>query len=193
MAFQKGHIPWNKGKIGFYSKEYKEKLSKAHKGKKLSNEHKKKISKNNCLYWLGKKRYKETKEKISKALTGKKLPEVIKRKIGKANKGKKSHFWKGGITPLRTLVRSCFKYRQWRSDIFTKDNFTCVLCRKRGGWLEVDHYPKRFSKILDEYQIKSLEEAINCEELWNINNGRTLCLKCHNKTKQKLWKNYLNL
>ena len=176
MAFQKENIPWNKGKIGLYSKEYKEKLSKAHKGKKFSNEHKKKISKNNCLYWLGKKRYKETKEKISKAL-----------------KGKKNHFWKGGITPLRTLVRSCFKYRQWRSDIFTKDNFTCVLCRKRGGWLEVDHYPKRFSKILDEYQIKSLEEAINCEELWNINNGRTLCLKCHNKTKQKLWKNYLNL
>jgi len=31
--------------------------------------------------------------------------------------------------------------------------------------------------------INSLEEALNCEELWNVNNGRTLCRKCHNKTK----------
>lgn len=33
------------------------------------------------------------------------------------------------------------------------------------------------------------EDAINCEELWSINNGRTLCIDCHKKTNTYL-KNY---
>ena len=83
--------------------------------------------------------------------------------------------WKGGITPLRKVIRCCFEYRQWRSDVFTRDNFTCILCGVRGGYLEADHYPKMFSTIFYEYKISSLEGALNCEEFWNINNGRTLC------------------
>ena len=90
--------------------------------------------------------------------------------------------WRGGITELNHRIRNCFKYRQWRSDIFQRDNFTCVLCNKRGGWLEVDHFPKMFSAIIREYRIESFEQAIECEELWSINNGRTLCEKCHHET-----------
>lgn len=41
---------------------------------------------------------------------------------------------------------------------------------------------KAFSLILEENKIKTLEEAFLCEELWNINIGRTLCQKCHEKT-----------
>jgi len=91
--------------------------------------------------------------------------------------------WKGGVSPLVQIIRRCFKYRQWRSDVFTRDNFTCVLCGKRGGELEADHYPKKFSTIFHENKIRSLEEAFKCEEFWNINNGRTLCRDCHDKTK----------
>ena len=80
------------------------------------------------------------------------------------------------------IIRETFKYRQWRSDIFTRDNFTCILCGNKNIYLEVDHYPKRFIDILKENNIKTLEEALNCEELWNINNGRTLCNKCHLQT-----------
>ena len=80
-------------------------------------------------------------------------------------------------------VRHCFKNRQWRSDCFTRDNFTCQNCGVRGGNLEVDHYPKMFSVIFQENNINSLEEALNCEEFWNLNNGRTLCQRCHNRTK----------
>ncbi len=31
--------------------------------------------------------------------------------------------WKGGVTPLMLQIRHSFKTRQWRSDIFTRDNF----------------------------------------------------------------------
>lgn len=80
-------------------------------------------------------------------------------------------------------IRQLYKYRQWRSDIFTRDNFTCVLCGKYACYLEADHFPKRFIDIVVEYSIKTLEQAIACEELWNLNNGRTLCKPCHAPTK----------
>ena len=50
MAFQKGNkicvgrIPWNKGRINVYSKEALNKFSESHKGKKLSQETKNKMS-----------------------------------------------------------------------------------------------------------------------------------------------------
>lgn len=119
------------------------------------------------------------KNKLGK--TGYKHTEEAKIKIGFASKGEKNAAWKGGITPLRRKIRNCFKYRQWRSDIYTRDNFTCVLCDRKGLYLNADHI-KSFSKILEEYKILSLDDAYSCEELWNINNGRTLCVECHKKT-----------
>ena len=44
------------------------------------------------------------------------------------------------------------------------------------------HHIKEFSKIIEEYQIKTLEQALNCDEMWNINNGQTLCWECHKLT-----------
>ncbi|KKQ97136.1 MAG: HNH endonuclease domain protein [Candidatus Woesebacteria bacterium GW2011_GWB1_39_12] len=138
----------------------------------------------------------EHKEKISNSLKGKKkLPfsEEHKRKIGLAKKGKRpsletrkkmsenSGRWKGGITPEIKKIRVCFEYRQWISDVFTRDNFTCQECGKRGGDLEA-HHLKSFSKIINENKIGKLKDALNCSELWNINNGQTLCKSCHKKT-----------
>ena len=82
------------------------------------------------------------------------------------------------ITPLNKQLRECFQYRQWRSDVFTKNDFTCQICGIRGGKIVADHI-KPFSLILAENNIKTFEEGLECEELWNINNGRTLCEKCH--------------
>ena len=97
-------------------------------------------------------------------------------------RGEKSYLWKGGITLLRHSIRSLMEYRQWRSDVFTRDNFTCVWCgNNESGNLNADHI-KPFGKILEENKIRTLEEAIACEEFWNINNGRTLCVPCHKKT-----------
>ena len=57
----KGNIPWNKGKIGVYSEETRQKMSEAHKGKHPSEETIRKRS----IALKGKKRSEEVKRKIS--------------------------------------------------------------------------------------------------------------------------------
>ena len=152
------------------TEEHKKKLSEAHKGKrgywkeKKRPEHSKFMSQNHPL--KDKHHSEETKRKISKGIEGK-------------TTGEKQWNWKGGITQLKRRIRAHYKYRQWRSDVFTRDDFVCQICGVRGIYLEADHYPKMFSTIFHENKIKSLEKALNCEEFWNINNGRTLCRKCH--------------
>jgi hypothetical protein len=96
--------------------------------------------------------------------------------------GKNNPAWKNGdIVKINFQIRKSFKYRQWRSDIFFRDDFICQVCNKRGNWLEAHHCIKEFAIIIKENNIKTLEEALNCEELWNLNNGKTLCKKCHIK------------
>ena len=152
--------------------ETKDKIGKSHiglkKGIKLSKEHKIKIG----LAGIGRK------------MSQKSIDALIQRNKGnKFSLGRKKELsgnWKGGTTPLFYAIRGCLKYRQWRSDCFTRDEFICQECFIKGGYLEV-HHIKEFNVIIKEYTIKTLEQAENCEELWNINNGRTLCKKCHYK------------
>lgn len=123
---------------------------------------------------FGRKHTKEWKERMREIAIEKGLKPPI-------SYGKNHPNWKGGTTKLRTNIMGMFEYRQWRSDIFTKDNFTCQDCLIRGGDLEV-HHIKPISVIIEEYHLKTLEEARNCAELWNTNNGITLCKECHRKT-----------
>ena len=136
----------------------------------------------------------ENKLKRSLALKGRQRPFMIGNKY---NLGKKFPIsperlaflkarrpWNKGLGTKTTLVeqiRDCSFYTKWRIEVFTRDNFTCQLCLTRGGYLEADHI-KQFALILMENKIKSLEMAEKCMELWDIENGRTLCKRCHLKT-----------
>lgn len=138
----------------------------------------------------------ELLEKLKKYRTGKKFTEEQKQHLSQYNKsigrkppikkGANNHNWKGGVTKLQEKIRKSLKYRQWRSDVFERDNYTCQFCEDRNCKdkkliINADHI-KPFALILKENNIKTLEEADICEELWNINNGRTLCLQCHKTT-----------
>lgn len=115
---------------------------------------------------------------------GKKLSEETIKKMRESRiklglTGEKSSNWKGGITVIERAIRNSVRYAIWRLGVFTRDNFTCQICGVRGGKLDGDHYPKKFSDILREYGIKTMEHAYQCEELWDISTGRTLCRGCH--------------
>ncbi len=77
--------------------------------------------------------------------------------------------WKGGITPINEKIRKSIEHRLWRESVFARDNWTCQRCYKRGVKLEA-HHIKEFA----DYP----------EVRFAIDNGETLCKKCHNKTKK---------
>lgn len=101
-------------------------------------------------------------------------------------KGENNPNWKGGKTKLSTQIRMSSEYSFWRMSVFRRDNWTCQICgakNKKGEKyiFDADHIHP-FSKIIDEQNITSMEEAISCKQLWDIDNGRTLCRECHKKT-----------
>lgn len=90
--------------------------------------------------------------------------------------------WAGGSRDIYKQIRSSFEYKLWRKQVFKRDNYACVFCGdSKGGNLEADHI-KPFAVLLREFNINIFEEALECEELWDINNGRTLCKSCHKQT-----------
>lgn len=99
----------------------------------------------------------EAKKKISEALAS--SPNV--------RRGKMSNFWKGGVTEINKAIRSSYKYKKWRREVFTRDDYTCQLCKVRGVYLHADH-------------IKPF--AYFPELRFAIENGRTLCVPCHKAT-----------
>lgn len=165
--FKKGHI---------MTKETREKISKKLRGFKRPQETIEKMRKAQ----KGRIVSKETGEKIRQRMLGTKASEETRKKMSLAQSGDRGNKWKGGITPVLLQIRHHFKMRQWISDCFTRDDYTCQDCGKRGGKLVV-HHIKYFSKIIEENGIKSIEDALICEELWNINNGETRCCECHKK------------
>lgn len=94
------------------------------------------------------------------------------------SKGENNAQWKGGTNPLKNRIRKIYEYRQWRSDVYTRDNFTCITCGSKGNQLNAHHIVP-FNVLIRRYKISSIDEAIKCSALWDINNGMTLCKQCH--------------
>lgn len=77
--------------------------------------------------------------------------------------------WKGGVTEAGLLIRASRQYKEWRRQVYERDQYKCVWCGVDGDGrnLNADHI-KPFSKY-PELRL-------------DINNGRTLCVDCHRKT-----------
>ena len=81
--------------------------------------------------------------------------------------GEKSNHWKGGITPENLKIRQSKEYKDWRTAVFQRDDYTCQECKGKGYTLHADHI-KPFAYFPELRLV--------------IDNGRTLCADCHRKT-----------
>jgi hypothetical protein len=117
--------------------------------------------------------------------------ECVYKWMSKNMNGEKSPSWKGGATSIKRRIRGTSKYFDWRLKVFERDNFTCQRCGKRGSYLHA-HHKKPFGQILDElkekYPLLDLYYVAMTtnNELWDINNGITLCEKCHKEVHKEI-------
>lgn len=160
------------------SEEAKRKIGLASINRKVSNETRTKISDSR----IGSHPTIETLKKQSDSHKGILLSEEHKAKIRENTpRGENSYLWKGGISPLSEWIRKSLLYKQWLNKCMERDNWMCIVCHKRGGYLQV-HHINLFSIIMKKYNIKTKDQARLCNELWDINNGVTMCEECHNFT-----------
>jgi len=169
-------------KLGFLnSPETRKKISIAHKGKswgKHTEKSKRKMSKAK----KGKKLSDEQKKQMSLFLKGKHLSIRTEFKKGQMN-GSNNPAWRGGVTKLKTLLCKTAEFRNWKLNICDRDNYTCQMpnCDKSEKLLDA-HHVIQYAIIVNKNNIKTLEQALSCKELWDINNGIILCKKCHRVT-----------
>lgn len=142
------------------SEETKEKLRLANIGRKTPESVKEKL-RNYCgtkhsMY--GKPKSQITKEKISKTLMGR-------------FRGKESPVWNPKKTDKeRQDDRKYPEYANWRKAVYARDNYTCKKCKKRGYKLEAHH----IENYLGNKKLRLI-----------IENGITLCKKCHKEFHKK--------
>lgn len=81
-------------------------------------------------------------------------------------KGKKHWNWKGGVSPKNDKIRKSIEYKEWRNAVYRRDNWTCQICKE-----------KLTNRNIIAHHIKSFSKYIKLR--FNIDNGITVCRKCH--------------
>ena len=106
---------------------------------------------------------------------------------GIAERGSGHWNWKDGRSKFGQSIRNCDKYKIWRFEVFKRDSFICQKCGRteKRQFIEA-HHIEQFYRILLDKNIKTLEQALACEELWDIGNGITLCDECHEKEHKRM-------
>lgn len=143
------------------------------KGSKASDDARKKMSiiakQNGHGKWMiGKKLPKEWRDNIAKASSLRTHSIKSRIKMGSLHRGVNNWNWKGGVTPINIALRNSLQYKLWRESVFKRDDFICVQCETRGSTLNADHI---------------MPFSLFPELRYSIENGRTLCVGCHRKTK----------
>lgn len=86
-------------------------------------------------------------------------------------------------TPTNHRIRELPKYHKWRNSIYKRDRYTCQICgeKHRKGFRPnlYIHHIKSLSNIINDNSINNIDDAFDCEELWDKNNGIVLCENCH--------------
>ena len=103
-------------------------------------------------------------------------PEAVAAR-GEKVRGEAHYLWKGGISKLNTSIRQMTENRKWMDAIKARDG-QCTRC---GSERDLEsHHKIGLAALIERLGITSRDDARqHAAELWNLNNGITLCQRCH--------------
>lgn len=81
-------------------------------------------------------------------------------------RGENSPLWKGGKTKESKRIKTTAEYKHWRLSVFIRDDFKCTKCGSKEN--------------LEAHHIK--EQSRHPQLRFVLDNGQTLCHKCHKET-----------
>lgn len=116
---------------------------------------------------LGRKLSLETRAKMSLASKGKPKSKEHAAAIARAHRRSNVP-----LKERKKLIRKWKVYRDWRTAVFQRDDFTCQECGARSRAGE--------SVSLEAHHIEPV--AVRPDLMFSVANGKTLCVSCHRKT-----------
>ena len=107
--------------------------------------------------------------------------------------GEDNGAYRGGVTKLRTLIRSSKQYHDWKTLVYQRDRYKCQKCGFIGDrrTLECHHVNKEFAELLQDFLLKYPQYTLPKDEarlvilaqcyahLWKPSGGITYCKHCH--------------
>lgn len=118
--------------------------------------------------------------KIKASLSHKKWAQNNPERIvlrGLKSRGENHYRWNGGISRLNTSIRTMHENRKWADAVRARDKY-CLRCGSENK-LEA-HHKKHLSHLIEYLGVTNRNEARKFAViLWDLNNGETLCKKCH--------------
>jgi DNA-directed RNA polymerase subunit M/transcription elongation factor TFIIS len=96
---------------------------------------------------------------------------ITRQKNSEKQRGSNGNNWKGGVSGVNKIIRNSLLFKMWREAVFKRDNFTCQECGRKKVTLH-PHHIKHFALFPDLR--------------FELNNGITLCKKCHQEKHKKI-------
>lgn len=133
----------------------------------------------------------KSRKKLSQAKMGNIISEEARKKISLANR--MNHLKKEYHDELKLVSEGNIhkivrvggkglyrKFLDWRQAVLSFDHDRCVFCGVTNKRLCAHHIePIQF--FIKNNNIKTVKDVVECEDLWDINIGITLCGGCHSK------------
>lgn len=155
-----------------HTKRSRQKISESHKGE-------------NCCFYN--KKRPDHSERMKVIMRGRKFSQDTRDKMSKAKKGLTGPRHNKWMHPTKRkgnlyyLIRRLDEMKIWRMSVFLRDKYICQICLKHCSNLQADHI-NPLCALVEQNGISTIQQAVECKELWNIENGRTLCIPCHKQT-----------
>ena len=160
--YQAGHRVWNEG-ANMAESGYNDFGHKGQKRPPRTDQHRYHLSES-----ISRREWRPSQEHLEHFRT-KVMPQAhtlsVRLKIA-ATKREQSDV-RSQFSERRPLHNGDYRYREWRTQVFSRDDYTCRGCGSRGGVLQADH-------------IKPW--STHPELRYELTNGRTLCVSCHKQT-----------